>query len=428
MLDSEHGHVQKRHPVLYVDDEPSNRLIFRSQFGGDFKVLLASCAEEAMATLGQQRVSVLVTDQRMPGASGIELCEQVRLQYPGVRRMLITAYSDQKTAIDAINRGGVQAYIVKPWRPEEVAAELRSAIFSVELETTSRELMLALTERERLLAIDAIRRGILHDISSPAGTASLACDELGVFLDSLHGRIDRDELRGAMDLLSVLEHALGHLGELQRSFREGPRTFEHRPRKLRLNELLKTVSALVGIDPDVPCEITCPDDLVVRADQLGLVRTVINLVTNARQAIAGAGKTSGTVRITAGVRGPMAELQVCDDGPGVPESDRERIFEAAYTTRESSGGKGIGLAVSRELAERDGGQLRCVPSPSGIGSCFVLSVPRVASEDEPALPGWGGAEVDGLQRPTDGGSETMGACEQGDDAAAGHDTLSRPPR
>ncbi len=73
----------------------------------------------------------------------------------------------------------------------------------------------------------------------------------------------------------------------------------------------------------------------------------------------------------------LVEIQVCDRGPGVPEASRERIFEAFYRLpghAEQAGGVGLGLSLVRQIAERHGGSVRCVPRDGG-GSCFIIALP-----------------------------------------------------
>src|SRR5262245_12500509 len=101
--------------VMFVDDEPENLTVFEAACADRFSVLIASSARQALELLRQHVVCVLIADQRMPFMTGLELLERVRVEFPDVVRMLMTAYTDVKTAMDAINRGQVRRYLVKPW-------------------------------------------------------------------------------------------------------------------------------------------------------------------------------------------------------------------------------------------------------------------------------------------------------------------------
>jgi signal transduction histidine kinase len=106
----------KTHAVLYVDDELQAGKYFRKGLEKDFRVLTAGNVVEAMAVLEKDgaTIGVVITDQRMPGKSGVELLAQVRERWPAIVRILITAYSDLDNAVAAVNAGAVYKYITKP--------------------------------------------------------------------------------------------------------------------------------------------------------------------------------------------------------------------------------------------------------------------------------------------------------------------------
>jgi signal transduction histidine kinase len=110
----------------------------------------------------------------------------------------------------------------------------------------------------------------------------------------------------------------------------------------------------------------------LRGDPDLLRRLFRNLLENARR------HGGGEVEVGASERDRRIEVWVCDRGPGIPEDERESIFEAFYRparTRESgSGGAGLGLALVRQIAEQHKGRVSCQPRDGG-GSCFVVSLP-----------------------------------------------------
>lgn len=147
--------------VLYLDDSASNRQAFQAAFRKEFKLLLASTAQEAMQLMAESPVHVLIADQRMPGIPGSEVLRLVRERHPSVRRMLVTAYADLQAIVDALNHGGVCYYIQKPWEEEsvrravamafaEIQAEEERSAFTAKLIESNRQLEFAL--RQRLLS------------------------------------------------------------------------------------------------------------------------------------------------------------------------------------------------------------------------------------------------------------------------------------
>jgi diguanylate cyclase (GGDEF)-like protein len=117
--------------ILYVDDEVKNLDTFvRSFQSSDFvdRVLVAQSGSEALKILDQEQVACLVTDQRMPEMSGTELLARVITRHPDPVRIVLTAYTDVREILDAINRGHVYFFVTKPWDPDELRLILRRAV------------------------------------------------------------------------------------------------------------------------------------------------------------------------------------------------------------------------------------------------------------------------------------------------------------
>jgi diguanylate cyclase (GGDEF)-like protein len=113
--------------LLIVDDEPYILPTLRGLLAGEFEIHTADCAEAAHAVFGRHPIDVILTDQKMPRQSGIQLLEWVRQNYPRTVRLLMTGYAELEETIDAINRGQVYHYLLKPWRPEDLLQILRNA-------------------------------------------------------------------------------------------------------------------------------------------------------------------------------------------------------------------------------------------------------------------------------------------------------------
>jgi diguanylate cyclase (GGDEF)-like protein len=113
--------------VLVVDDEPYLLLTLETLLRPHFQVLTATCADEAEVLFGRHPIHILLTDQRMPRRSGVQLLEWVRLHHPQTLRLLMTGFSEIDDAVSAINRGQIYHYLHKPWRTEELLQVLHNA-------------------------------------------------------------------------------------------------------------------------------------------------------------------------------------------------------------------------------------------------------------------------------------------------------------
>jgi len=137
-------------PLLYVDDEPENLRIFELTFRRDFTVLTANDAAEGMQVLNENPVAVVLSDQKMPGMSGVEFLTRVRELDPGTVRILVTAYGNAETLSGAINDGSIYRYVSKPWDPEDMRVTLRRAIEAYALEREREALLSELSQINRL--------------------------------------------------------------------------------------------------------------------------------------------------------------------------------------------------------------------------------------------------------------------------------------
>jgi DNA-binding NtrC family response regulator len=116
-----------KHPILVVDDETDILFSLRALLRRDFEVYTAESGAQALEVLQQNPVHVLMTDQRMPQMTGVELLSRVRGQWPESVRIIFTGYADLKAVIDAVNRGEIYRYLTKPWDPDELCALLHEA-------------------------------------------------------------------------------------------------------------------------------------------------------------------------------------------------------------------------------------------------------------------------------------------------------------
>lgn len=101
--------------ILVVDDEPAILKVLTATLRREFNVLTAEDGEQGLALLATLQVDLILSDQMMPGMTGVEFLRQAGLQQPRAARILMTGFAELQTVIDAINIAGVSKYIQKPW-------------------------------------------------------------------------------------------------------------------------------------------------------------------------------------------------------------------------------------------------------------------------------------------------------------------------
>jgi signal transduction histidine kinase len=377
----------KLHPILFVDDEPQNLVVFRYAMEDHFAILTATSGAEALRILQTQTVAVLLADQRMPGMGGAELCERAREVQPDAIRIIITAYADIHAAVDAINKGQVSRYLVKPWRNEELVEILQTSIEFVHLQQAMREMELRLLRSGQTRIATAVHDELLHEIANPLGAMTMTLMQTAEMLDAVIARIESGGQNALADVKSSLL-------ELREAHGDANAAME------QLNSLATRMRAIPGharaggscdagrvIDATVriirrdvervaTIEVVLDQAPLVRVESSALGQIVLNLVLNAAQAIEGSGTNRGSIRLVVDAVADMAVVAVSDNGPGIEAKNLDRIFEPYFTTKTT--GTGLGLSIVREMVRRAGGSISARSTP-GFETRFEVRLPLAES-------------------------------------------------
>lgn len=135
--------IPERPTVLYVDDEEDNLIVFKSAFRRDFNVLTTTSPDEALEIVGREEVPVIISDQRMPHCTGVELFGKMP-EESGIVRIILTGFSDVEVIIKAINHCSIYRYLTKPWDQAELKHTLDMAVEKFYLHKHNTELVLDL--------------------------------------------------------------------------------------------------------------------------------------------------------------------------------------------------------------------------------------------------------------------------------------------
>jgi class 3 adenylate cyclase len=130
--------------ILYVDDEEQNLFAFKAAFRREYTIYTAQQGEDALEIMRQANIQLVITDQRMPKMTGVELLDTIRQEFPNPVRMILTGYSDVEAIIKSINAGQVFRYITKPWNKDELRLSIENARQLYELSAQNRNLVVDL--------------------------------------------------------------------------------------------------------------------------------------------------------------------------------------------------------------------------------------------------------------------------------------------
>lgn len=125
--DARGARLMSRPLVLLVDDEPHALAAMRMALEDEFDIATAASGEEALRILEDQWVQVIISDQRMPGMTGVQFLTQARERWPETVRIILTGYTDASAMVAAINEAGIHQFLTKPWIPDQLAMAARNA-------------------------------------------------------------------------------------------------------------------------------------------------------------------------------------------------------------------------------------------------------------------------------------------------------------
>ncbi|MCK4345876.1 MAG: response regulator [Bacteroidales bacterium] len=139
--------AHKKFSILYVDDEEHCLVSFAATFRKDYKIFTAKSGKEGIEMMHNDKINLIITDQRMPEMTGIQFLEKIIPEYPDSIRMILTGFSDIEVIIEAINSGRVFRYITKPWDENELRMTIENARQLYALQVSNKELMTELKKK-----------------------------------------------------------------------------------------------------------------------------------------------------------------------------------------------------------------------------------------------------------------------------------------
>ena len=224
-----------------------------------------------------------------------------------------------------------------------------------------------LRQQDRLAALGKVVAGVAHEIRNPLNSIRLTLELLGRRVHK--GVVRGDEVQGALAEVDRLDRILARLLAFGRPGLEDRRVQDVRPLIERAVKMVQEQSQR----KNVPIELESGGEpLEADVDGLQVEQVLLNLLLNAVEASPG----GRAVRVEAGKQEGAVEISVTDEGPGIPDSIRDHVFDPYFTTKET--GSGLGLSVSREVISHHNGALTF--ESNGRGTAFVLRLPARRNE------------------------------------------------
>jgi signal transduction histidine kinase len=370
-----------KHTILCVDDEADNVDALERLFRTKYKVLKATSGAEALSLLAthldKDRVTVIISDQRMPQMTGVEFLAKSLQTHPDAIRILLTGYADIEVVIEAINSGRIYRYVNKPWDPVDLVNTVDKAVerfeLGIELVEKNRALEAALTELQTLdQAKNQFMVLVNHELKTPLTTMLSFTDLLA------ETGLDLDQQR----YLSRIRTAAGRLQEMINDALELV-SAETQQTKLELREIqAKSVLSESGIteaisrmmaDRNISVKFDVENQRVI-GDERALKNVVRRLLHNA---VKFADPKSDVVVRGRTEKAGLYEVSIENLGPAIDPVKIKNLlkpFTLNENTMNHSVGTGLGLSICNSLLKLHSSQISIESRGGKIVASFSLSL------------------------------------------------------
>ncbi|MCA1825418.1 MAG: hybrid sensor histidine kinase/response regulator [Myxococcales bacterium] len=377
--------------ILIVDDERANLTVLRSFLEAGYTVHEAQSGPEALKIAKEADLDVVITDQRMPEMTGVELLENLREFKPDVAGIVLTGFTDPPALISAINRARVFRFLKKPWQPDDILEAVRQASEHVyqaraiqklvtllarrtkeldaslqEIRSTQRQLL----HMERLGTMGRLATGVIHDLRN-----------LMVSLGYIEGVLQQKQV--ATDVMESVQVGMQGVDNLIKTlealhqFAKGGRLHLEKA-KIEASQVVQDAIAISRMDLNFrmhKVEVNVEEGLPkVLGDRQKLTQVLVNLVRNALQATA----QWRSISIEASAQNRRVIFAVEDEGPGIPPEVRDNLFKP-FVSSKGDAGMGMGLYMAKLIVDSHQGEIAVLDRPQG-GARFEVRLAAAAEE------------------------------------------------
>jgi two-component system, sensor histidine kinase and response regulator len=354
--------------ILYIDDEKNNLIAFKALFRKDFNIYLAESAEAGLKILNESEVEIIITDQKMPGLTGVQFFESILQSHPDPVRILLTAFTDVESVIDAINRGQVFRYLRKPWDEQDLRMTIENGF---ELFKTKKELIEK--NRELKKSNDELNRFVYsasHELKSPLSTI-FGILKVALSEDTKNAEIYFNMIR---ESASNLEALIKNIINYHKNNSAEKDTKEINFQTI-ISEILKIYRSSHEIS-DINIKVNVEQEKIFIGDEFRIKLIISNLISNAIK-YQKQSEDYKYISIKTKATDDYVNFSIEDNGIGMDSECSPNIFNMFYRGTAINTGTGFGLYIAKEALNKIGGEI-LVSSREGIGSIFQIKIPNKA--------------------------------------------------
>ncbi|WP_345951377.1 MULTISPECIES: hybrid sensor histidine kinase/response regulator [unclassified Mucilaginibacter] len=354
---------------MYIDDEQDNLVGFKASLRMSYQVFTTVDVKLAAGILDKNPdIRVIFCDQRMPGMTGVEFFESIRPTHPHPIRILLTAYTDVDSIINAINKGNIFRYLNKPWNEADLLSAIEEAnkfyLASSMLSVKNEELNTAYNE------LNKFAYSVSHDIRGP----------IAGLLGAINVVREIDSIDEMKEMLVLMEKSLKKLDTYIVSMHDyyaiqrGELKLKDVDFKLLVEELQAFYNVISTLD-NIDFKVTVNQSEPFRSDDRPLKLILNNLLSNAFK-YQDKNKTEKAVNLHIEVKKGVATITIMDTGIGILGNHIGEIFNLFYRATAQGSGSGFGLYNAKSALLKLNGHIE-VNSIMDKGTTFKVVIPSI---------------------------------------------------
>jgi len=391
--------------VLVVEDNKSIADLITQILPAPYEVRIAPDTFKARSMAKTRKPDLMIIDVMLPGEDGLSFCRELRTDpdFVNVPFMLLTAVADANAKLQAF-AAGARDYVVKPFHVRELLARIGSIVVERELQQMliekNNQLQEAIAElretqsramrQAHLSSLGQLTQGIAHELLNPLSFVDGGAQTLQLYTKQLakmpqppeECSITKqcNEMVAKIDeVVTIISTGTKRMTKLVHSLQQMGRSRTDIKQRYILADGIAATTKLVKRQLDmkrISLDIAVPDTHAVLVTPNELNEVLLNLVLNAIQAM----PEQGQLSIASQTRGKSLEISIQDTGPGIPNDMLEKIFDPFFTTKSPQEGMGVGLSISSQMIEAQGGHLKVRNAEDG-GAIFTIELPAAPDPD-----------------------------------------------
>jgi len=369
--------------VLVIDDEMGPRESLRMLLKPNYQVYTADCVDAGIKLLKEKHPDAVITDIRMPGASGIDGLRRIREIDPHVAVIMLTGFGALETAQEAL-RLGANDYIAKPFDAREMREVIGRNVERTRLQRTgvnaseeikelNSRLLKELAQKERLASLGQASAEFVHDLGNPLTI-------VWGYVQLLAKKLEQSEKENGAKAtsakeLQIIEQNVRLCRELLTMWQSYGReeAAPHKPISICaiVREVVKGVGPMAVQNGVELKGNLCDDPCTLLGNSVQMTRAIQNVIINAVQAAA---ERKGSVTVSCLRKEFYVDVRVEDTGLGIGPEQLAKIFDPYFTTKQGKSGTGLGLYITKKVVEDHNGSIKVDSTPQ-FGTCFTIRLP-----------------------------------------------------